>query len=147
MESSLDFSHEDEDIFFGLNASVFETLKENYEDKYEYIAPEITFNKNLFVSENLGNLDLQTNLKVHNYDTNKLTNFIVNDLSWSSKDFIHKSGIKSKFLSNFKNINYETKNVNLYKEDPTSEIYGAFGYQSEIKFEKNDGEKSAFSNT
>ena len=28
----------------------------------------------------LWKFDLQTNLKVHNYDTNKLTNFIVNDL-------------------------------------------------------------------
>ena len=68
----------------------------------------------------------------------------MNDLSWSSKDFILKSGIKSKFLSNFKNINYETKNVNLYKEDPTSEIFAAFGYQSEIKFLKNNGKNQHF---
>ena len=39
-----------------------------------------------------GNLDLQTNLKVHNYDTNKLTNFIVNDLNWSSKDIFLEIG-------------------------------------------------------
>ncbi len=144
LESSLDFTHEDGDIFFGLNASVFETLKESYEDKYEYIAPEITLNKNLFANEALGNLDLQTNLKVHNYDTNKLTNFIVNDLSWSSKDFVHKSGVKTNFLSNFKNINYESKNVSLYKKDPTSEIYGALGYKSEIKFEKKNGKNQHF---
>ena len=137
LESSLDFTHEDGDVFFGLNASIFESLKESYEDKYEYIAPEITLNKNLFANEVLGSLDLQTNLKVHNYDTNKLTNFIVNDLSWSSKDFVHGSGIKTNFLSNFKNINFESKNVSLYKEDPTSEIYGALGFKSEIKFEKN----------
>ena len=30
---------------------VFETLKENYEDKYEYIVPEIV-DKNLISSEN-----------------------------------------------------------------------------------------------
>ena len=109
LESSLNFSHEEDDLFLGLNASVFETLKENYNDKYEYIAPEITFDKNIFANETLGNLNLQSNLKVHNYDTNKLTNFNVNDLSWSSKDFLHKNGFKSKFLSNFKNINYELK--------------------------------------
>ena len=83
----------------------------------------LTLNKNLFASENLGILDLQTNLKVHNYDTNKLTNFLVNDLNWSSKDFVNNLGIKSKFLSNFKNINYETKNVGQYKKDPTSELF------------------------
>ena len=144
LESSLDFTHEDGDIFFGLNTSVFETLKDSYEDKYEYIIPEITFNKNLFASENLGNLDFQSNLKIHNYDTNKLTNFIVNDLNWSSKDFLHESGIKSKFLGSFKNINYESKNVDIYKNDPTSEVYGALGYQSEVKLKKDLGENQHF---
>ena len=144
LESSLNFSHEQDDIFFGLNASVFETLKENYNDKYEYIAPEITLDKNIFANQNLGNLNLQTNLKVHNYDTNKLTNFNVNDLSWSSKDLLHKSGIKSKFLSNLKNINYESKNVSEYKDDPTSEIFGALGYQSQIRLEKNTGKNQHF---
>jgi len=68
----------------------------------------------------------------------------VNDLSWSSKDFLHKKGFKSKFLSNFKNINYESKNVSLYKDDPTSEIFGAFGYKSQIKLEKNNGKSQHF---
>ncbi len=144
LESSLSFSHEGNDLFFGLNASVFETLKENYEDKYEYIAPEITLDKNIFTNETMGSLNLQTNLKVHNYDTNKLTNFNVNDLNWSSKDFLHKTGFKSKFLSNFKNINYESKNVDLYKDDPTSEIFGALGYKSQIKLEKNTGNSQHF---
>ncbi len=144
LESSLNFSHEEEDLFFGFNASVFETLKEKYNDKYEYIAPEVTFDKNIFANETMGNLNLQSNLKVHNYDTNKQTNFNVNDLSWSSKDFLHKKGFKSKFLSNFKNINYESKNVSLYKDDPTSEIFGAFGYKSQIKLEKNNGKSQHF---
>ena len=37
-----------------------------------------------------------------------------------------------------------SKNVGLYKEDPTSEIYGALGYQSEIKFEKSSGVNKHF---
>ena len=98
----------------------------------------------MFASENLGNLDFQSNLKIHNYDTNKLTNFIVNDLNWSSKDFLHESGIKSKFLGSFKNINYESKNVDIYKNDPTSEVYGALGYQSEVKLKKDLGENQHF---
>ena len=40
--------------FFGFDASVYESLKDNYEDKYEYILPEIFFNKNLFLNEDLG---------------------------------------------------------------------------------------------
>ena len=80
LKSSIKFSHEKKDMFLGMNASIYETLKDSYEDKHEFILPEITFDKNLFSNDSYGSLDLQTNLKVHNYDTNKLTNFIVNDL-------------------------------------------------------------------
>ena len=108
LESSFNFTHESDQLFLGLNASVYESLKTNYNDKYEYILPELTIDKNLF-SNNLGNLDLQTNFKVHNYDTNKLTSFLVNDLDWSSRELVFKSGAKSKVLTNLRNINYEAK--------------------------------------
>ena len=39
---------------FRMNASIYETLKDNYTDKYEYIAPEITFDKNLFNNDKFG---------------------------------------------------------------------------------------------
>ena len=64
LESELSFTHESESIFFGLNASVYETMKGNYNDKYEYILPEVTLDKNLFSKEKLGTLDLQTNLNL-----------------------------------------------------------------------------------
>ena len=57
---------------------------------------------------------------------------------------MHESGIKSKFLGSFKNINYESKNVDIYKNDPTSEVYGALGYQSELKLKKDLGENQHF---
>ena len=46
------------------------------------------------------------------------------------------SGLSNKILGNFKNINYETKNVDLYKDETTSEIFGALGYLSEINLRK-----------
>ena len=143
MENSIDFIHENENIFFGFNSSVFETLNENYTDKYEYILPEITIDKNLF-SEKYGNLDLQSNYKTHKYDTNKLTNFFVNSINWSSNTFNLDSGLSNKILGNFKNINYETKNVDLYKDETTSEIFGALGYLSEINLRKKDGNSKYF---
>ena len=68
-------------IFLGLNASIYETLSDNYNDKYEYIFPEITYDKNLISNESFGNLDLQTNYKIRKYDTNKFTNFLVNEFN------------------------------------------------------------------
>ena len=137
LESSFDFTHENENLFFGVNASIYETLKENYNDKYEYIFPEIALDKNLFSNSSLGNLDLQTNLKVHNYDTNKLTNFLVNDLNWNFREINFDSGLKGNVLGNIKNINYEAKNVELYKTDPTSELFASLGFLTEIDFKKD----------
>ena len=138
LESSIDFKHEDENIFFGLQSSVYETLKESYNDKYEYILPEITVDKNLFSDDKNGNLDLQTNLKVHNYDTNRLTSFI-NDFNWNSKEIFSDLGIKNQLLANVKNINYESKNVDPYKNDFTSELFGAIGLMTELNLEKDLG--------
>ena len=142
LESSLEFTHETDDIFFGMNASIYETLKDNYTDKYEYIAPEIIFNKNLFNNDKFGSIDLQTNLKTHNYDTNKLTNFFVNDLNWRYKDINFNNGINTKILGNIKNINYEAKNVDIYKDEATSEIFGALGFLSQINLQKNVGDQN-----
>ena len=136
LENTFNFTHESEDLFLGFDVAAYENLKETYEDKYEYILPELTIDKNLFSNNNFGNLDLQTNLKAHNYDTNKNTNFLVNDFNWSFKDFNFKSGLSGKILANIKNINYEAKNVDIYKEDTSHELYGAFGYLSQFNLQK-----------
>ena len=136
LENTIDFTHSDDDMFLGINATAFKTLKDNYNDKYEYILPEAFLEKNLF-NNDFGNLDLQTNMKIHNYDTNKTTKFFVNDLIWNSKDILFNSGLSSKILGNIKNINYETRNVDVFKESHTNEAHGAIGLLSELKLQKN----------
>ncbi len=136
LESSFNFTHENDQIFLGVNANIYETLKEDYNDKYEFILPEITLDKNLFSDNNLGSLNLQSNLKIHNFDTNKFTNFFVNDFNWE-KDLNFQSGLTGRLLSNIKNINYEARNVDLYKKSYTNELYGALGYLSQIELVKN----------
>ena len=118
LENSINFFHSSEDLFFGINTTIYETLKDDYEDKYEYILPEVTLDKRLFLNDKFGSLELQTNYKVHNYDTNKLTNFLVNDFYYNSNNKLIKDFLNTKILGNIKNINYESKNVNIYKEDP-----------------------------
>ena len=70
---------------------------------------------------------LQTNISTHLYDTNKLKNFVANNFDWSSKDIFLENGLNTKILGNLRNINYEVKNVDEYKEDTTSELFGALG--------------------
>ena len=136
LENSIDFTHENDDLFFGFNASLYETLKEDYNDKYEYIYPEITLNKNLFSSNTFGNMDFQSNYQVRKYDTNKFTNFLVNDFDWNYKVINNKSIFNNKILGNLKNINYEVKNVDTYKKEPTFELFGSLGFLSQLDLRK-----------
>tara|TARA_S200000501_G_scaffold362368_1_gene391765 strand:+ start:503 stop:2812 length:2310 start_codon:yes stop_codon:yes gene_type:complete len=137
LENSIDFSHENDDLFLGIKASSYETLKEGYNDKYEYILPDITLDKNLFRNDIFGTLDLQSNLKIHNYDTNKFTKFLVNDFNWKYKNINFNNGFSGEVLGKLKNVNYETKNVTNYKDEPTNELFGAMGFLTKLDLYKD----------
>jgi LPS-assembly protein len=139
LENSLNYIFQEDDLFLGFNASSYETLKDSYNDKYEYILPEVTFDKNLISSNQIGNLDIQSNFKHHQYDTNKTTNFLINDLNWNFRDLRFKSGAKTKISGNLKNINYDAKNVKKFKSDPTNELFGALGYLNKLNLQKSNG--------
>jgi LPS-assembly protein len=138
LENNIDFKrfNNEENSFFGVKASNYRTLKESYENKYENILPEIIFDKNIF-SENLGYGNFQTNFKVHNYDTNKYKNFLINDFEWSFNNFSNYN-YDGKFLTKFKNVNYEVKNEDEFKSDTTNELFGALGYLASIDLYKRE---------
>ena len=121
-----------------MDASIYETLKETYNDKYEYIFPDILFDKNLFQSQNLGILDLQSNLKINNYDSNKTSKILINDFDWTSKNINTGHGISSKFIGKIKNVNFDAKNITEFREEEKNEIHGAIGYLSEIELIKKN---------
>jgi len=112
--------------------SSHETLKDSYNDKYEYILPDILVDKTLLSDSIFGNVDFQSNFKVHNYDTNKVKKFLINDFDWKSKKYNFSSGLQGSLLGQLKNVNYETNNIDIYKNEPTSEIFGALGWLGEI---------------
>ena len=43
LESSLDFTSESDDLFLGINASVYESLKEGYNDKIRVYITRVNF--------------------------------------------------------------------------------------------------------
>ena len=145
LENSLEFTHESEKNFFTMNTSIYEDLGiSDSGDKYEYIFPEIKLDKNIFSNDKLGVLDIQTSYKVHNYDTNKYTNFLVNDFDWNFKNSYFSSGLNTKILGNLKNINYETRNIDYFKRNTTSELFGSLGHLTELKLFKKDKLSSHF---
>ena len=47
-------------------------------------------------------------------------------------------------LGSIKNINYETKNIDNYKDRTTNELFGAFGLASEINLQRNTDSSTHF---
>ena len=83
LENFIDFSHYNDENNFSLamRAGNYRTLKDSYNDKYENIFPDLTLNKSLF-SERFGSGEIQTNLNVHNYDTNKTKKLLITNVDW-----------------------------------------------------------------
>ena len=92
---------------------------------------KINIDKNLY-SENFGYGNINTNLKIHNYDTNKFENYLINDFNWVFDKTYGDLNYDGKFIFDLKNVNYEAKNTNNLKEDTTHEIFGGIGYLSSI---------------
>ncbi|MDC1092674.1 LPS export ABC transporter periplasmic protein LptC [Pelagibacteraceae bacterium] len=142
LENSILFTHEKDDLFLSMTTASYETLDETYNDKYEYIYPEIELRKNLFNNNKIGNIDLDTNFKIHNKDTNKTSKFLVNNLDWDYKNFNFDTGFRGKLFSKLKNVNYETKNIEHFKNEPSAELFGAFGYLTELDLIKETNKQT-----
>ena len=139
LENYIDYSriNENKNSFLSLNLNNYRTLADTYNDKYEYILPEINYEKQLFSSK-FGYGEFRTNFKVHNYDTNKNKRFLTNNLDWSIDRPFAEKIFNGKIMTKLKNINYEVKNVDGFKPDSTSEIYGAIGYLASIDLYKSN---------
>jgi len=135
----INFNHynDEENLFFDFNASVYRDLRESFNDKYEYILPDININKILY-SDKYGDGNFNSNLKIHNYDTNKYEKYFVNDFNWSFEKSLLNFPHNGKLLTSLKNVNYESKNVKKLKKDTTSEIFGALGYLASIDLIKKE---------
>ena len=142
LENSVNFKFEKDDLYLNFSAGAYETLANTYNDKFEYIYPEIELRKNLINNIQVGNIDLESNFKILNQDTNKTSKYLVNNIDWDFKNFNFNSGVRGQLISKIKNVNYETKNIDNRKNDPTNELFGAFGYFSEIDLIKETGNSS-----
>ena len=143
LENYLDFSriNEEKNTFLSINASTYRTLADTYSDKYEYILPEVNYEKQLFNSKyGYGNFD--SNLKVHNFDTNKYKKFLTNNFDWTIDRPFSEKFYTGKLLTKLKNINYEAKNVKGFKSNTTNELFGAVGYLASLDLYKSKNRES-----
>ena len=132
-----EYYNNEKDQLFNIRSSVFTDISDDYNDKYEYILPEINFNKNIY-SNNFGYGNFNSNIKIRNYDTNKFEKYFINDLDWTYDKIFGSLPYDGKFLTSLKNVNYEAKNVDNLKQELTHEVFGAVGYLASLDLKKED---------
>src|SRR6056300_434789 len=118
MNSNLKLYLEKEDQNLTTGIEIYENLGTKHSDRYQYTLPYYDFSKNLtsLIADN----SISSSLNFYSRGINKLSNTnnlrttIVNDLSYSSKDFISKLGFKNNFELYIKNLNAVGKNDLLY---------------------------------
>ena len=142
LENTLNYDYQSEDLFLGASVSAYENLGREDNSKYEYLLPYITLDKNLLTDENYGFLDLNSKLRVRNYDVNSQTEFLVNNFNWKSNKSLNSFGFENQFKGLLKTVNYKASNTAEYKnEGDVSEMSGVLGYLTKIGFYKNNIEK------
>ena len=88
--------------------------------------PYYDFSTNLFTKINVGSLSFNSSGSNNLKDTNNLRSRIVNDLNFSSFDFISNLGFKNNYGVYLKNLNTVAKNDTIYKSSPQSQLMGIF---------------------
>ena len=138
LENKLNFTYQDEDFYFGATPSFYEDTNKLRNKRNEYLLP-LTLEKNIISSEKYGFLDLGSNLRIRNYETNKQTNFFINNFNWTSNKWLNSFGVENYFEGLIKTVNYDAENTNSYKNDETnSEAHSALGYFAKLGLYKED---------
>jgi len=103
-------------------------------DQYEYLLPEIIYSKYNLMNNN--NLNITSNFKSFNANTNQNKTTFINNLDYSTTESYNTNlGIGYKFLTKINNINYysdfKTPNENL-----NSQINPVVGFDTSLPFAK-----------
>ena len=132
MNSYLNFDMSKEDLDVKIEFKAYEDLsKSNTSDKFEYIYPNFSINKNLTTSlDSIGSLNYQISGSQRKYETNKTEQLLINDFIFSSKSIFSKFGFKNNYDLSFKNTNKEGKNSTTYKDDLSSSFYSLLNLNS-----------------
>ena len=138
LENKIDFIYQNRDFYFGVTPSAYEDTNKLGNLRHEYLLP-LSVEKNLMTSEKYGFLDLGSDIRLRNYDTNKQTNLFINNFNWKSNKWLSSLGVESYFEGLIKNVNYRAKNTSDYKNNvDNTEAHGALGYFARLALFKED---------
>jgi len=118
MNSNLKLYLEKEDQNLSTGIQVYENLGTKHSDRYQYTLPYYDFSKN--ITSIITDYSINGSLNFYSTGTNKLSNTnnlrttVVNDLNYSSDNFISKLGFINTFDLYLKNLNAVGKNDSTY---------------------------------
>jgi len=146
LENDIKYSFSNSDTYFNINASVYEDLdKKNSSDTYEYILPNINYEKS-FLTEKYGKINFKSNALYSHYSTNAHKTFLTNDIIWNPFNTITKNGFVNSIEGMLRNTNYETKKTTgEFKDQGTvNELSSVLSYKSSLPMKKSDLNYSKF---
>ena len=137
LENKISYIFSKDNMYLDISATIYENLNEKKtNDRYEYILPNILYGKTFF-SEKFGSFDFKSNALHKNYETNKYTTFLTNDVIWNPSNNITRKGFVNTLEGMLKNTNYEAKNTTDYKTKGTiNELSSVLSFKSSLPMQK-----------
>ena len=131
LNSFINLTANKEDLDFETAVEVYEKLGTPNNDRYEFILPSYSLNKNINMKDTVdGTLSFNSSGSQHLYNTNVKETQIINDLLYSSDDMFFNNGIKNNYNVLVKNVNSEGKNSGTYKNQLQSELLSSIIFES-----------------
>ncbi|MDA7813971.1 organic solvent tolerance protein [Candidatus Pelagibacter sp.] len=124
-EAVLNLDHENYNFETGVIS--YENLQiKKQSDRYQYVFPYYTFDKNILQNYFSGNVSFGSSGNNVLNNTNKLETNIINNITYNSLDFISNFGFKNNFGFNLKNLNSVGKKSTKYKSSTQSELISLY---------------------
>ena len=138
LKNSIALTYQNKDFYFDMSPSMFEDINKNGNLRNEYLLP-LNIEKNIMSHEKFGFMNIESNLRIRNYDTNKKTEILVNNFNWKSNRWLSKLGIENHFEGLMKAVNYKANDTKKYKNEGTNaELHPVLGYFAKLGLSKND---------
>tara|TARA_Y100000590_G_scaffold455344_1_gene603828 strand:+ start:7534 stop:9969 length:2436 start_codon:yes stop_codon:yes gene_type:complete len=136
LENKILYTYSKENSYLNMSAEVYEDINDKSNDRYEYILPNILYGKTFF-TDNIGAIDISSNAIQKNYDGNKYTTMLTNDIIWKPVNSITKSGFVNTIEGMMQNHNYEAKNTEKLKTDGLiNELSSVISLKSSLPMKK-----------
>ena len=141
---SLENFNAEKSTYFLSSVEVFEDLTKDDSDKYEYIYPNLLYQK-IVENENNSNLIFSTSLLQKKYETNKYDGVNINDLTFISNTNISDKGFINDYNFILKNVNTDGKHSSIYKNNMDQKLLTKLIFNSKYPLSKiNDNHVSYF---